>query len=136
MMKTAKELFQELEPSFVLTADDKNKLVYEVKDSFYFATDCVEFDKQKKTYTVYAEHAYATVGIELNQAIQEQIAELGWLQKKPQLGGEEYGSYNDIFFTSWTCPRCGGVFSTHNFKNQNYCTRCGQQIDWSRKKYD
>lgn len=75
----ARELFKL--NGFEVTLDNETKLMYELPVGVYQTIDCIIFHKKEKSYELQIDHAYANVDMKLQQTINKQIEELGWLEK-------------------------------------------------------
>lgn len=84
----------------------------------------------------------------IGKALKKQQAKKPTLADSPELVHEAYedgtGGFTNSKYLSWKCPACGwkvgeryrnvmecGKIIYHDQKKQNYCSYCGQKIDWS-----
>ena len=55
--------------------------------------------------------------------------------KKPDLEGDGYGDDGVLIYDTWICPCCGKRYEI-DYQEYDYCTNCGQAIDWSARNED
>ena len=64
---------------------------------------------------------------EVRNAVEKQKA------KKPTYEGDGYAPDGSFVWDEWLCPNCDSRFEV-DYEDYDYCTNCGQRIDWSEEE--
>ena len=105
---------------------------------------CDECGKEHKRLAEWLEElrAYQEIGTveECREAIEKQIAKRPVWKKGRSVICKEYadgqGEVEENKWGDWVCPNCGWFVGEqyiprrHNQQKSNYCSRCGQAIQW------
>lgn len=72
---------------------------------------------------------YRAIGTleEVRNAVEKQKA------KSPTYEGDGYAPDGSFVWDEWLCPNCGSRFEV-DYEDYDYCTNCGQRIDWREEE--
>lgn len=143
-MKTAKELFEELGYKKYKEDGEGEFITYKKDEGFGFFT-LICFNTPQKQILVSCSnlvireeyHKARPISAELLKAINEQVDELGWKKEIQKYQESPKAKPMKLVIKYpipgiYECPVCGKEFQyyIHDF-GANYCSNCGQCLNWS-----